>query len=52
MRIRVLTAWLLYGMAVGQTVKDWTDACIAVTNEEIEEIWNAMADGTPIEIRP
>lgn len=32
--------------------KDWTDGCIAVTNEEIEEIWKAVADGTPIEIRP
>ncbi len=32
--------------------KDWTDGCIAVTDEEIEEIWIAVADGTPIEIRP
>ena len=31
---------------------DWTDGCIAVTNEEIEEIWNALPDGTEIEIRP
>jgi murein L,D-transpeptidase YafK len=30
----------------------WTDGCIAVTNLEIEEIWDAVADGTPIEIRP
>jgi len=28
------------------------DGCIAVTDEEIEEIWRAVADGTPIEIRP
>lgn len=27
---------------------DWTDGCIAVTNEEIEEIWGAVKDGTPI----
>jgi murein L,D-transpeptidase YafK len=33
-------------------LKDWTDGCIAVTNEEIDEIWKAVADGTPIEIRP
>jgi len=33
-------------------LKDWTDGCIAVTNEEIEEIWLAVPDGTPIEIRP
>ena len=31
---------------------DWTLGCIAVTNEEIEEIWRAVDDGTPIEIRP
>ena len=31
---------------------DWTDGCIAVTNEEIEEIWSMVAIGTPIEIRP
>lgn len=32
--------------------KDWTHGCIAVTNEEIEEIWRLVPDGTPIEIRP
>jgi murein L,D-transpeptidase YafK len=32
--------------------KDWTDGCIAVTNQEIDEIWLAVAEGTPIEIRP
>jgi murein L,D-transpeptidase YafK len=31
---------------------DWTEGCIAVTNEEMDEIWRAVADGTPIEIRP
>ena len=31
---------------------DWTDGCVAVTNPEIEEIWRAVPDGTPIEIRP
>ncbi len=33
-------------------VMDWTDGCIAVTDEEIEEIYRAVPDGTPIEIRP
>ena len=33
-------------------LKDWTDGCIAVTNEEVDEIWKSVADGTPIEIRP
>ena len=32
--------------------QDWTDGCIAVTNSEIDEIWDLVADGTPIEIRP
>ncbi|MDD2319749.1 MAG: L,D-transpeptidase family protein, partial [Geobacteraceae bacterium] len=31
---------------------DWTGGCIAVTNEEMEELWQAVPDGTPIEIRP
>ena len=31
---------------------DWTDGCIAVTDDEMDEIWLAVADGTPIEIRP
>jgi murein L,D-transpeptidase YafK len=33
-------------------LKDWTDGCIAVTDEEMDEIWLAVSDGTPIEIRP
>ncbi len=32
--------------------RDWTAGCIAVTAFEIEEIWRAVSDGTPIEIRP
>ena len=31
---------------------DWTDGCIAVTNQEIEEIWRLVPVGTPVEIRP
>ncbi len=31
---------------------NWTQGCIAVTNTEIEEIYKAVPDGTPIEIRP
>jgi murein L,D-transpeptidase YafK len=31
---------------------NWTDGCIAVTNEEMDEIWNAVDIGTPIEILP
>jgi L,D-peptidoglycan transpeptidase YkuD (ErfK/YbiS/YcfS/YnhG family) len=32
--------------------RDWTEGCIAVTDAQIEEIWRAVPDGTPIEIRP
>ena len=32
--------------------RDWTNGCIAVGNIAIEEIWNAVDDGTPVEIRP
>lgn len=33
-------------------VTDWTDGCIAVTNDEIEEMWKLVRNGTPIEIVP
>jgi lipoprotein-anchoring transpeptidase ErfK/SrfK len=33
-------------------ISDWTDGCIAVTDEEIEEIWHLVPDGTPVEILP
>jgi murein L,D-transpeptidase YafK len=29
---------------------DWTNGCVAVTDQEIEEIWNAVPVGTPIRI--
>jgi murein L,D-transpeptidase YafK len=31
---------------------DWTDGCIAVTNEEIEDIFRAVSVGTHVEIKP
>jgi murein L,D-transpeptidase YafK len=31
---------------------DWTAGCIAVTDEEIEELWRVTPNGTTIEIRP
>ncbi len=37
---------------VGLQDWDWTEGCIAVTNDAIDEIWRAVEDGTPIEIRP
>lgn len=32
--------------------RDWTDGCIAVTDDEIDEIWKLVPNGTPVEIRP
>jgi murein L,D-transpeptidase YafK len=40
--------WLPAGRLPG----DWTDGCIALSNAEIEELWQLVPDGTPIEIRP
>lgn len=29
---------------------DWTDGCVAVTNQEMQEIWSMVPNGTPIMI--
>ena len=34
------------------TLFDWTNGCIAVTDLEIEELFRAAPNGTPVEIRP
>ncbi|MDB4880231.1 MAG: ErfK/YbiS/YcfS/YnhG [Gemmatimonadetes bacterium] len=31
--------------------RDWTNGCVALTDEEMEEIWNAVPVGTPVEIK-
>lgn len=31
---------------------DWTLGCVAVTDPEIEEIWNMVPNGTKVEIKP
>jgi murein L,D-transpeptidase YafK len=42
-----------YGaIGAAHRLKDWTDGCIAVTDEEMDEIWKAVPNGTPIEIKP
>jgi murein L,D-transpeptidase YafK len=33
-------------------ILDWTLGCVAVSNEEMEELWRAVPDGTPVELRP
>jgi L,D-peptidoglycan transpeptidase YkuD (ErfK/YbiS/YcfS/YnhG family) len=37
---------------VGHPRRDWTDGCIALTNEEMDEIWARVEDGTTIIIYP
>jgi murein L,D-transpeptidase YafK len=32
--------------------RDWTDGCVAVTDSEMDEIWELVPDGTSIEFRP
>ena len=31
---------------------DWTEGCIAMANEDMDEVWNLTKDGTPIFILP
>jgi len=39
-------------MGAFHRLNDWTAGCIAVTDEEIEELWRVTPDGTRVEIRP
>ncbi len=39
-------------LPVGRLSGDWTDGCVALSNAEIELLWQVVPDGTPIEIRP
>lgn len=50
---------MIHGLPIGleeidrdHSKSDWTDGCVAVTNREMDEIWELVDDGTPIEIRP
>jgi murein L,D-transpeptidase YafK len=52
-------AIMIHGLPQGEgwigaahRLKDWTLGCIAVTDDEIDEIWNLVPIGTPVEIRP
>ena len=31
---------------------NWTDGCIALTNKDMDRVWDAIDPGTPIEILP
>jgi murein L,D-transpeptidase YafK len=40
---------MIHGLRGGVRVEgDWTQGCIAVTDEEMDEIWGLVEDGTPI----
>jgi len=39
-------------VGAGHRLYDWTLGCIAVTDNEIDEIWKLVPTGTPVEIRP
>ncbi len=44
---------MIHGLKDGQRLEtDWTQGCIAVTNEEMNEIWALVPDGTVVEINP
>ena len=44
---------MIHGLKDGELRDgDWTQGCIAVTNEEMEEIWGLVPDGTLIVIEP
>ena len=50
---------MIHGLPIGfgwlgdaHRENDWTDGCIAVTDSEMDEIWEIVPDGTVIEIRP
>jgi L,D-peptidoglycan transpeptidase YkuD (ErfK/YbiS/YcfS/YnhG family) len=34
-----------------QTIS-WTDGCIALTDSDMDDVWQAVDPGIPIEIRP
>ncbi len=36
----------------GGTISDWTDGCVALKNEEIQEIFDAVPVGTSVKIEP
>ncbi len=48
--IHGLPLWLSW-LGPVQHLVDWTDGCIAVSNDEIDEIWPLVEVGTPVEIR-
>ena len=44
---------MIHGLKDGEHREgDWTQGCIAVTDQEMDEIWGLVAEGTPIVLEP
>lgn len=43
---------MIHGATPSGSQVDWTEGCIAVTNAEMDAIWQRVAVGTPIRIAP
>jgi murein L,D-transpeptidase YafK len=44
---------MIHGMKDGERREDdWTQGCIAVTDEDMDELWSLVGDGTEIWIEP
>ncbi len=50
---------LLHGQRKGSVMSDqtlqrsnWTNGCIALINADMDEVWDSVSPGTPIEIHP
>jgi murein L,D-transpeptidase YafK len=44
---------MIHGLKNGELRPgDWTQGCIAVTNQQMDEIWSLVSDGTPVLIEP
>jgi murein L,D-transpeptidase YafK len=59
MRVSPAGAIMIHGLpngkgwiGAGHRLYDWTLGCIAVTDQEIDEVWKLIPVGTPVDIRP
>ncbi len=43
---------MIHGKTPPGYSRDWTDGCIALTDQQIEEVWRLVPVGTPIDISP
>ena len=43
---------MIHGKTPPGYSRDWTDGCIALTDQQIEEVWRLVPVGTPIVISP